>query len=193
MRNGLEYVPVKLWRDTVTYVVTVEGCTDSSKQFTQVYPQPRIELGNDTTVCKNEILELSLNSWNSQYLWENGSTLGERRIVKPGLYWVRATNLCGSVADSVKIDYRDFNCRIFVPNAFTPTGDGLNERFGPVGFELDEDSFDTAKQRITWAYTSWYKDSILGTMEEPDPEVCGSPVISNLEHEVKGSILLESV
>jgi len=138
VRNGMSFEPQKLWRDTVTYIVTVEGCTDSSKQFTQVYPQPRIELGNDTTVCKNEILELKLNSWNSQYLWENGSKLGERRIVEPGLYWVRATNLCGSVADSVRIDYRDFNCRIFVPNAFTPTGDGLNDRFGPVGFDLDE-------------------------------------------------------
>ena len=138
VQNGFEYVPVNLWRDTVTYVVTVEGCTDSSKQFTQVYPQPFVDLGNDTTVCKNEILELQLRSWNSKYQWDNGSSRAERRIVEAGLYWVTATNLCGSISDSVRIAYRDFNCRIHIPNAFTPSGDGLNETFAPVAFDLDE-------------------------------------------------------
>jgi gliding motility-associated-like protein len=38
----------------------------------------------------------------------------------------------------VRIDYRDFNCRIFVPNAFTPTSDGLNDFYGPVVYDLDE-------------------------------------------------------
>jgi gliding motility-associated-like protein len=139
--NGSEFSPLKLWRDTVTYVVTVEGCTDSSKQFTQVYPQPIVNLGNDTTLCKNEMLELQLNSWNSQYKWDDGSSLALRRIVKPGLYWASATNLCGTTSDTVRIAFRDFNCRIFIPNAFTPTGDGLNEYFAPVAYDLDELSY----------------------------------------------------
>ena len=139
--NGFEFSPLKLWRDTVTYVVTVEGCTDSSKQFTQVFPQPIVNLGSDTTLCKNEILELVLSSWNSKYIWDDGSSRAQRRIVKPGLYWASATNLCGTVADTVRIDFRDFNCRIFIPNAFTPTGDGLNEYFAPVAYDLDELSY----------------------------------------------------
>ena len=58
--------------------------------------------------------------------------------MEAGLYWVSATNLCGTTSDSVRIDYRDFNCRIFVPNAFTPTGYGLNDFYGPVVYDLDE-------------------------------------------------------
>jgi gliding motility-associated-like protein len=133
-----EYNPVILWLDTIKYVVTVNGCTDSSAQNTQVYPGPRVNLGNDTTLCKYEILELKVNSWQSQFVWDNGSTLDSRRVTKPGVYSVKVTNICGQKSDTVVVQYRDINCRFFLPTAFTPNEDGLNDRYKPITYGVDE-------------------------------------------------------
>ncbi len=136
--NNGAYEPKVLWRDTVTHVITEDGCTDSSKQYTQVYPQPYVDLGADTLLCKNEMLELQLKSWNSQYRWDDGSGRSQRRITMPGTYWVQASNMCGMIIDTVRIEFRDDNCRLYIPTAFTPTADALNDAYKPVGFDLDE-------------------------------------------------------
>ena len=132
------YNPVVLWLDTIKYILTVNGCTDSSSQTTQVYPGPRVELGNDTTLCKYEILELKVNSWQSQFVWDNGSTLDSRRITKPGIYSVKVTNICGQKSDTIQVQYRDINCRFFLPTAFTPNEDGINDRYKPITYGVDE-------------------------------------------------------
>jgi gliding motility-associated-like protein len=135
------YNPVILWKDTITYSVTVNGCTDSSSQFTQVYPGPTADLGNDTSVCKFEILELGVNSWQSSYLWSNGSTAQTLRVVTPGIYSVIVRNICGDGGDTIAVLYRPINCRFFLPTAFTPNQDGINDRFKPVIFDVGEMSY----------------------------------------------------
>jgi len=132
------YKPVILWEDTINYRVTVNGCTDSSSQITQVYPGPVIDLGADTTLCKYEVLELKTNSWQSRYLWNDGSSGPNLRIVDPGTYWVIANNICGIIGDTIRVAFRDVNCRFFLPNAFSPNGDGINDRFKPVLYDVGE-------------------------------------------------------
>ena len=41
------------------------------------------------------------------------------------------SNSCGSLIDSTYISFKDCECKIVMPNAFTPNGDGKNELFGP--------------------------------------------------------------
>ncbi len=53
-----------------------------------------------------------------------------------GLVTVTATNECGSVDRQVELDLEDCSCKVYVPNAFTPDGDGLNDLFRP---EIDCD------------------------------------------------------
>jgi gliding motility-associated-like protein len=165
------YLPEVLWKDTVSYVVTVNGCTDSSRQFTQVFPQPFIDLGSDTTLCKHEILELSLTSWNSQYRWEDGSTRDTRKVTQAGTYYVTATNQCGTVSDTVYIQYRDDNCRIYIPTAFTPTGDGLNDFYAPVHYNLDELEYQI--------FNRWGEKVFEGTLVDPgwDGSYLGAPAL----------------
>jgi gliding motility-associated-like protein len=132
------YNPVILWEDTVKHIVTVNGCTDSSSQFTNVYTGPRVDLGNDTTLCKFEAIELIVNSWRSKIVWNDGSTNSYLRVMKPGIYSVTATNVCGKKRDSIEVLFRDINCRFFLPTAFTPNHDGLNDRFKPIIYNVGE-------------------------------------------------------
>jgi len=139
---GQQYVPRVLWGDTVTYVITQEGCTDSSKQHTEVYPLPNADLGKDTTICKHESILLSPTSWNSSYIWHNGSRDTAVRITQAGKYWVTATNICGVDSDTINISIRDINCRFFLPTAFTPNANSINDRYRPVTFNVDEMTFE---------------------------------------------------
>jgi gliding motility-associated-like protein len=96
-----------------------------------------VNLGADTILCKNELVELSVENWNSTYVWNDGSTLSNRRITKPGFHWVIATNICGVAKDSLNIQFRENNCRVYCPNAFTPNADYTNEYFKPIIFDVD--------------------------------------------------------
>ncbi|MBS3915177.1 MAG: PKD domain-containing protein [Bacteroidetes bacterium] len=132
------YIPQILWDDTVKYIVTVNGCTDSSTQLTKVYPGPVADIGNDTALCKQEFLFLKLNSFSSKYIWSTGNNSPEIRITQPGRYWVTVSNMCGTKSDTIDVQFRDINCRFFLPTAFTPNRDNINDRYKPVVFNLDK-------------------------------------------------------
>jgi gliding motility-associated-like protein len=133
-----QYIPRALWRDTVKYVITQEGCTDSSSQFTMVYPLPNADLGPDTTICKHESLFIGANSWNSSFVWSTGSSDSAIRITRPGKYSLTASNICGIDTASFNLSIRDINCRFFLPTAFTPNLNAINDNYKPVTFNVDE-------------------------------------------------------
>ncbi len=127
-----QFFPIRLWQDTIEYKVTVNGCLDSSKQFTMVYPTPDIDLGADTTLCKYEMLTLDATFWNSTYEWSNKEFTPVIQVHKPGTYRVVVSNLCGKDTSAIQIQYKDHNCRLFLPTAFSPNKDGINEYYRPV-------------------------------------------------------------
>jgi gliding motility-associated-like protein len=169
---GSNLIPSVLWKDTIKYVVSVNGCTDSSSQTTWIYPYPRVNLGADSILCKDELLELSIDNWNTQYTWDDGSRLPSRRIVKPGLYWVTATNICGVAKDSIHIVFRDHNCRVYCPTAFTPNADGRNEYFRPIVYDVEELTYTI--------YNRWGEKLFEGTKDDEgwDGSFGGLPVQS---------------
>ncbi len=152
------YQPRLLWEDTVRYWVEVNGCADSSYEYTNVYPFPVVELGEDTVLCKNEFLLFDVSFWSSDYLWQDDKESARYRASKPGMYRVTVSNICGSASDSLRISYLDDLCRIYVPTAFTPNKDIYNSYYKPVTFGLDEMQYSI--------FTRWGEKVFEGNLDD---------------------------
>ncbi len=63
---------------------------------------PIIDLGNDIIVDLPDQIELSVDS-SYAYVWNTGETSHKIVVSDTGMYWVEATNVCGTVSDTIFI------------------------------------------------------------------------------------------
>ncbi len=107
-----------LWQDNSTnptFVVSssgtywveadVNGCTGSDTIVVNYGQIPLVDLGNDTTLCQGQNLNLDATTPAATYLWQDNSTNPTYTVSGPGTYWVQVTNSCGTYTDSLTINY----------------------------------------------------------------------------------------
>ncbi|MCX6245029.1 MAG: gliding motility-associated C-terminal domain-containing protein [Bacteroidetes bacterium] len=100
-----------------------------------VLPTPVVTLTDQPYLCAGETSTLDAGRDYTSYLWQDNSTGRYFDASDAGLYWVTVTDSLGCKAsDTVLLKVCDAS--LFMPNAFTPDGDGLNDEFRPVS-ELD--------------------------------------------------------
>lgn len=109
---------------------------------------PVADLGDDRTYCAGkEIMLHAEHPANATFLWSTGATEPAISVVESGSYSVEVSNVCGTAMDSVEVMMEDCDVMVYVPNAFSPDGDGLNEAWKPV--PLNVDAYEV------WVYDRW--------------------------------------
>jgi gliding motility-associated-like protein len=121
-----------------TYHVTVSnswGCTSSDTMtITQLFRKPVGFLSPDTVICRTSTIRLSAKQNFASYNWSTGASSSSITIAQPGTYWLEVSDQNGC-AEREYIQVRDTLCHkegIYFPSAFTPNGDGKNDRFKPI-------------------------------------------------------------
>lgn len=105
-------------------------CATTETVNVQVYPKPQISLSDQDTLCSEQEVKLNAGSGFTSYKWQNGSTEPQIVATTEGIYWVTVTDNNGCQAtDSVLL--KQCELLLWMPNVFTPNGDGLNDVFLP--------------------------------------------------------------
>ncbi|MFZ4739624.1 MAG: gliding motility-associated C-terminal domain-containing protein [Bacteroidales bacterium] len=112
--------------------VNAGGCLFSDTINVSYLNPPTISLPNDTIICEDSHIDITIPQGNYSLLWNDGKTDFVRSLKEAGLYSVTATNKCGSSTAIINLVLKNCNCYLYFPNAFTPNGNDLNECFGAV-------------------------------------------------------------
>ena len=119
---------------TVTLTARYRACPDTNASRTvTVIPQPYINLGADTAICKGStslVLADRVNADNAgaAWLWNTGQTGPSIAVTEPGYYYATVNiNNCYA-SDTVWVQD---GCYMNIPNVFSPNGDGVNDYFFP--------------------------------------------------------------
>ncbi len=123
--SGPNYIVNKAGIFYVT--VDLNGCIKKDFVDIKYLNKPRLNLGSDTSICNGQELKLDTKINNATFKWQDGSSLPFFIAKNAGLYQVTATNECGSYSDEISL--KAGVCQLFMPNAFTPNHDGLNDIF----------------------------------------------------------------
>ncbi|MFM2225546.1 MAG: hypothetical protein RJA07_1748 [Bacteroidota bacterium] len=112
------------------------GCDSTIHTVINMLPKFKIDLGSDVLMCDDKTITLNANPNNligGSFSWNNGVGIATTEISSGGLYIVTATfPPCKPVLDSIFIVTENCDCNMYMPNAFSPNHDGLNETIKPV-------------------------------------------------------------
>lgn len=138
-------------QQTTRYIVTVRdtlGCPKgvSDTVTVRVEPLPNVRINmQDTSIVRGQPLRIPA-SGAATYLWTPSIWLSSPTVSAPTalpqddiVYTVTGTSAFGCQArDSIEITLYDVYPGMFVPTAFTPNGDGLNDVIRPILLGMKE-------------------------------------------------------
>lgn len=127
----------------VTAVIYQKCFVDTAITQVEISTTKPIEIPSfirDTTFCKGGSLVLDVTQPTAtKYQWENGYIFPKREITKTGVYGILIFNECSYARHSFTVKMVECECRVFVPGAFSPNNDGVNDFFKPTAKCLAKD------------------------------------------------------
>lgn len=120
---------------TTTYYLYNQQHTLVDSVTIEVFAPPTQRLlPFDTLICKQQNITLNAKYDGAMYQWSTGDTTPFIEVTERGAYSVKiGLNNC-NVTETIMVD----KCQstLYVPNAFTPNGDGINDEFKPAAVQL---------------------------------------------------------
>jgi gliding motility-associated-like protein len=124
-------------------IENAEGCTTTDSIELTFSISPEIYLGDDTTICINSPTQLGIDIPYAIYNWNTGEATQYITAQTEGIYRLQVTDDLGCIGtDSlfISVDPEALPSILFVPNAFTPNEDNLNDIF-PYKDEVVQPAF----------------------------------------------------
>lgn len=136
-RGGEQYITIGNFKtDFETSVVPLNGAVNPFLayyliDYVEVVPNDLPELPDDTIICTDQRIDLRIDAPDVNVVWgDNGSTDKDFYITEPGVYTARISDPGCTYIDTIVVEAANCDeCKVFVPNAFTPNGDGKNDVF----------------------------------------------------------------
>ena len=173
--------PLHTTRYTLTARLRQAGCDYvlSDSVLVKVQPPPRILATNDTNVVSGTLLQLHASgavnySWQPADLLDNSQSAEPRAILNKSTEFIVIGSDSYGCADKKTILVKVFkNKGYYLPSAFSPNGDGLNDLFRPIPIGISSTSFFRIMNRQgtvlfqTNKYMEGWDGTYKGVMQPP--------------------------
>lgn len=145
--NQLTFVPNKIGKHKLTYIVKDAYCSDTTYKFFNVYKTPTPSIGNDTAICNISSYSISANTTGQSYLWNTTETTQSITVFNTGQYTVEVTEGKCKASDTIRVVFAT------VPQVNIP-GDTMLCKGGGLWL-------NAAYPKSTYLWSTGSKDSMI--------------------------------
>lgn len=135
-KGGEEYITIGNFKDDAgTDAVPLLGATGPQGayyliDYVEVVPNDLPQLPKDTIICTDQRIDVTIDQPDVTVEWNDGFTGKNFVITSPGTYSATISSPgCTYVDTLVVAPANCVECKLYIPNAFTPNGDHINDLF----------------------------------------------------------------